>query len=295
MVFLIAAYIIANLAYFGYRYRDNMEEGIFLLSISLFLPIMGYLLFIFLRLGIILKHKCNSSKCPSDISFEDEAVKKSIKSFDISKALNLVPIEEALLLNVNSIKRSMLLDMLKADMGKYPFLLKMALANEDTETSHYAAVGVVEVKRKLLQSLQECKRKYEKTKSLNELISYAYALKAYYSCGLLDEANEKSTMETYQDVLLELLEFYDEEGMFFVDKIDHEINTKNFSLADVYCKRFINAHKNSEKPYLMYLKLFYATRDKKGFNYMLDILEGSTVSLSSNTWSIVKFWREVCS
>lgn len=184
----------------------------------------------------------------------------------------------------------MLLDLLKDDMMKYTPLLKIALSCEDTETSHYAAVGIVEVNRKLQHSVQESKLRYEKKGDKDTLVSYAYALKAYLDSGLLDEANHKNTMTIYKDILRKTLEVYDGEEVFFEDIINYEISAGNLGTAKAYCERFLNTHRQSEKPYLMYLKLFYATRDRKGFDNALNLLKNSAVSLSCNTWNIVKFW-----
>lgn len=293
MVFLVIIYMLISLIYFIYWYEENRQEGIFKLSVVLFLPVFGYLWFflLWLRRRYMERHN-EAAYLTCDIQ-EDKIVNVIIKGLNEEKALNLVPMEEALLLNDNNIKRTMLLDMLKNDMSKYIFLLKTALCNEDTETSHYAATGIVEVKRKLVQSLQEWKQKYEKTKDKDVLIFYAYALKAYQSSGLQDEVNERKTMAVYQDILKELLEFYSQEEAFFTDRINYEIEAGDFENAGFYCKKFLEAHKQSEKPYLMYLKLFYSLGDKRNFNNMLQTLEGSTLTLSHSTWGIIKFWMEV--
>ena len=293
MTFCISIYAVFSLAYFSYWYAKNRQEGVFRLSVVLFLPVLGYLLFFLIWLKKrFIKGKNGTAYLLRD-NQENTRVNESIKGFNEKRALNLVPMEEALLINDNTTKRRMLLDILKGDMSKYSFLLKMALNNEDTETSHYAAAGIVEVKRKLLQSVQECSQKYENKKDEATLISYAYALKTYLSCGLLDETNERKINETYQCVLKELLEFYTLEEHFFVDRINYEIEAGDLECAGVYCKRFMDAHRHMETPYLMYLKLFYQSRDRKSFNNILKALEDSTVSPPPNTWNIIKFWTEV--
>lgn len=291
MTFFIVLYMVSSIIYFAYWYAKNRQEGIFRLSMIIFLPILGYLLFFLLWLKNKYSRGQNEAAYELGEAWESLVPGKPTKCYDEKSILDLVPIEEALLLNDNGIKRAMLLDMLKGDMHKYPFILKAALVNEDTETSHYAAAGIVEVKRKLQQYLQECKQKYEASKDKNALISYAYALRAYQNCGLLDEANEKKTMAVYKDILRELLEFYSGEEVFFTDLISYEIEAGDLDTAGTYCKKFIDECKQSEKPYLMYLKLFYSSHDRKSFNDMLQILEGSTVCLSYNAWNIINFWK----
>lgn len=288
-------YMILSLACFPYWFSKNRPEGIFRLSVVIFLPVFGYLLIFLLWLKGIYAERYNNSAFSGCKEQNDGTVNGTLKSYDRKKALNLIPMEEALLLNDNSIKRMLLLDILKEDMGKHSLLLKIALNSDDTETSHYAASGIVEVKRKLVQSVQEWNRKYESLKTEDTLISYAYALKSYQECGLLDETSGRKARETYQEVLKELLELYNQEEEFFVDRINYEIEAGEFDLAGSYCRKFMKVHNQGEKPYLMYLKLFYRCRDRKSFNDILKALEASSVSISHNTWSIIEFWTEVIS
>lgn len=295
MAVFIGLYIVLGLTCFAYWFSIDRQEGVFRLFVILFLPFLGYLLFFFLWLkerGIV------DGKKPEYLQYNEEntasAQKRKEKSYT-ERILDLVPMEEALLINDNHSRRKQLLDILKSDMTRYPLLLKKALCNEDTETSHYAAAGIVEIKRKLLMSVQESRTEYENSKDRNTFISYAYALKAYQGCGLLDEASARKAGETYQKLIEKVLEFYCQEREFFIDCINHEIEAGEYELAAFYCKKFMEAYSQEEHPYLMYLKLFYRSGDRISFNDMLELLEKSTVCLSSNTWDIIKFWTEVYS
>lgn len=294
MTIFISLYMLLGLTCFAVWFAKDRQEGIFRLSVILFLPVLGYLLFFYLWLKE-RSARGNNKEYLSCGDREDTINKITIKGFDPKMVLNLVPLEEALLLNDNSVKRKLLLDILKKDITKYPAILKTALGSEDSETSHYAAAGIVEIKRKLLKSVQEWSRKYETKKDEDTLIFYAHALKKYQGCGLLDETSNRKAKEAYQKVLKELLEFYSHEEEFFIDRINYEIEAGEFELAGLYCKKFMDAHKQGEMPYLMYLKLFYQSRDRNSFDDILKALEASNVSLSRNTWNIIKFWTEVYS
>jgi len=292
MTFFIISYLLISLAYFLYWYGKNRQESIYKISMVLMLPILGYILFFLLWLGRIIRKSNDAPNFMSDISVE-KAVNDTAKGFEGERALNLVPMEEALILNDNNIKRRFLLDILKNDVKKNSNLLKKALKNEDTETSHYAATGIIEIKHRLLQSIQECNQKYKENQDEDSLISYAYALKAYQDCALEDEVNEQKNKSIYQNILNELLEFYTQEEDFYIDRINYEIEKGDFDYAAFYCKKFLDAHKQSEKPYLMYLKLFYSSCDKKNFDHTLQALQDFQVSRSSITWDIKNFWMEV--
>lgn len=295
MPVIISLYMLLSLTCFFYWFSKNRQEGIYRLCVILFLPVLGYLLFVLLWFKKAYLGGCNNAEYLKPDGGDAEIVREGIKSPEGLRALSLVPIEEALLLNDNSIKRKLLLDILKGDIVKNAALLKLSLGNEDTETSHYAATGIVEIKRMLLQEVQECDSKYESMKNTAELVSYAYALKNYHGCGLLDETEGRKAKAIYHGVLKELLKVHSQEAEFFTDIINYEIEAGNFKLAGEYCKKFMAAFEQDEKPYLMYMKLYYRSRDRKGFEGMLRALKSSTISLSHNAWSIIKFWTEVYS
>lgn len=295
MPVFISLYIMIGLACFVNWFSRNRQEGIFRLSVILFLPFLGYILLFLLW----LRERCidgnSSPECLRDKEENTTSDKRGKGSFCSGRILDLIPMEEALVLNDNHTRRRLLLDILKSDMSKYPLLLKEALCNEDTETSHYAAAGIVEIKRKLLQSVQESKNKYECSRDMSALISYAYALKAYQGSGLLDETSARKAEETYHEVIEKVLEFHSQEREFFIDCINHGINAGEYESAGLQCKKFMEAFRQEEQPYMMYLKLFYRSGDRKSFHDMLELLEASTVTLSYNNWSIIKFWAEVYS
>lgn len=295
MSVFIGLYIILALICFAYWFSRNRQEGIFRLTVILFLPVLGYLLFFFLW----LKESCSEKgEIPEYLQYQGENAatgKKGMSSSFSGRALELVPMEEALLLNDIHSRRKQLLDVLKSDMSKYPAMLKMALSNEDTETSHYAAAGIVEIKRKLLQSVQESKSQYESSRDRSSLIAYAYALKAYQGSGLLDETSARKAMEVYQGIIKEAMEYQSLDSEFFIDCINYEIDAGRYELAGLHCKRFMEEHRQEEQPYVMYLKLFYQSGDRERFRDMLKLVEGSTISLTCDTWRIIKFWMEVYS
>ena len=57
-----------------------------------------------------------------------------------------------------------MIDVLKEDTMQYMEVIKTAVLNEDTETSHYAVSAVMEIKRKLSISLQQLSVKFDQNK-----------------------------------------------------------------------------------------------------------------------------------
>ncbi|NLN48770.1 MAG: hypothetical protein GX154_06770 [Clostridiales bacterium] len=289
MIVLTSLYIFISLFLFLYWYKENKQDSIFKLSVILFLPIVGYILLAVLYMRKIFIQNINKTSLVDGFANECEANELPALT-DLSEATKLIPVEEALLLNNSKIKKSTLLELLKN--GKHSDLLRIALSDEDTETSHYAAVGIVEAKRKLQKSFQKSKAEYEIDKNNNTTIQYARALKNYLDNGFLDKSTKEGLGNNYQDLLKVLLEFYEFEEDFFVDLINIEIGLGQFKNAAIYCNKYYNAHPHSDKTYLMYLKLYYFMGDKNNFNHIINTLKESYTAPCNDIWNIVKFWAE---
>ena len=280
--------------YFIYWFRKNRPESLLRFSVVLFLPLLGYLLFVCLWLQGKLMIKQDPVVILSCEAYGCKTKNKNIKTFDVKRELNLVPMEEALLINSNYIKRKMILDLLKEDMGKYPKIIKVALNSQDSEASHYAATAVVELRRKMTLALQEGTKKYKKSgRDKTVLIAYANVLRECLNSEILDESNYKKVKEIYRALLEELLNNYGLEQKYYIDKITYDIEDRDYLSAQYYCQIFMNAHSQREEPYLLYLKLYYLVRDKSRFDAILEKLEDSSIVLTKEAWSTIKFWRKV--
>jgi hypothetical protein len=257
----------------------------------MFLPIFGFLYFFALwLLGKEIFNKQSKIEVFNDFE-ELRLADESIRSVDINNEINIVPLEEALAINNNSIKRKMLIDILKCNPIDYVDFLKKVLNDEDSETSHYAATAIVEIKRKLILALQDlAQRQKSDPTDIDVLIAYADTLKIYLDNRFLDEVNYKKLRNLYNELLINLLEIYHAREEYFIDKINCDLEIGDIISAKYYCRKFSNIHTNSEKPYLMYMKLFFSTHDHKGFYESLNALRKSAVNISNNTLNLVRFW-----
>ena len=77
---------------------------------------------------------------------EDDILWKTVKNHH--EVGNIVPLEEALIINENNTKRRMMLDALYDDPLKYLDVLLVASHNEDVETAHYATTTLSHSQKK---------------------------------------------------------------------------------------------------------------------------------------------------
>lgn len=74
---------------------------------------------------------------------------------------DVVPLEEALLLNDSSRRRELIMNVLNDNPGEYVELLKQARMNEDVEVVHYAITAMVELFKEYDYRLQKLRKIYE--------------------------------------------------------------------------------------------------------------------------------------
>ncbi|MEN8908127.1 MAG: hypothetical protein ABF289_19410, partial [Clostridiales bacterium] len=242
------------------------------------------------------KHKNVLSKKDEKISTEEinensiknDRAKKIIKSNP--KSNEIMSVDEALLMNSDNIKRKLIVETIKDDAFKYLRLLKKALNDSDTETSHYAAVAVSEMKRKMTISIQELSIKYnENSDDILVISSYTNTLKQYVESGLLDKNSKNKYNKEISSLLKKLIDLNPSKE-HFMEKIHVDIELKNYKKAKFYCDSFIEQYKNSEEAYLMMMKYYYVQNDFMGFNNIIEKLKHSSAIFSEKSLNVVRFW-----
>lgn len=210
---------------------------------------------------------------------------------DAEREMNIVPLEEALLVNDFAIRRKAMIDVLKQDSLEYLGVLQTAVGNEDTETSHYAASAIMEVKRQLMLKLQQFEVRYEKEKDDPFLLrAYADVLKSYMRSGFLDERTEMKYRYTYSAVLERLIELAPESAEAYPDKIDTDLKLGEYISAERSALLYLRQFPDREDAYIRLMKVYFTVRSFDKLNRTLEQLKHSPVRLSHEGLTIVRFW-----
>ncbi|GAA0181261.1 hypothetical protein SH2C18_38180 [Clostridium sediminicola] len=291
LTILLFPYIISVLIMLVLLILKRTPETSYNFFVSLFIPIIGTLYVIFSRLFSILSRDSETILESYEKYIKGNVYKWKRKKPSTENEINLVPMEDALIVNENKIKRSLVINILKKDPTKHIDVIKKALEDEDTETTHYAATAILQIKNSFNIMIQEYSVKYESDKeNLNITIPYYNILKKYVDSGLLDEQNVFKYRVLISELLTSILNRYTKYDKYYIDKIDNELELNNFYIAEKYCEDFFNNYPNTEKPYLMYLKTYFKLGDKKTFNKYLKALMDSPIQLSNEGLNIVRFW-----
>ncbi|MFI8713854.1 hypothetical protein [Brevibacillus brevis] len=291
---LVLLHVLVSVGYSWMQSRGkNKQVLIMRMLVAGFLPIFGLLL-----LGITDVYKRTSKKNVNELMLESDLLKLAegsniFRRADMEKEMNIVPVEDILFLNDTSTRRKMLIDVLKEQTIWQIGTLETALQNEDSETVHYAAAALTEMRRNLQLQLQDLSVKYEENKQeLAVLRAYADVLKKYLDSSLLDQRTYLKYSYTYSFVLESLLDIYQEEESYFVDKINCELGNQSYEKAEQYCQLFREYHPESEQPYVMSLKRYFTIRDYAGFVAEMNRLKSSSVKISHATLMMIRYWND---
>ncbi|WP_025698459.1 hypothetical protein [Paenibacillus forsythiae] len=291
---LYLLYIAASACYFFLRFRRSMPEAAVRLAFAAAFPLIGFLLPLFWRQRRRFDESGRIQTLETYLRQDEQVDPFKVSHLsEAEKELNIVPLEEALLVNDLTSRRRTMINLLKQDATEYLEVLRMAVSNEDTETSHYAVSAVVEIKRKLNHSLQEFSVRYETSRDdAHFLASYAGVLQNYMRSGFLDGSTLLQLKHSLAEVLRHWMDA--DPGSFEAheQKVKIELELGNYISAEQAAVLMMERFPHREESYLAQMNLYFALRSPQRFNQALQALKQSPVRLSNDALKLVRFWSE---
>jgi hypothetical protein len=120
------------------------------------------------------------------LTLGEDILWKTLKSFQ--ETGDIVPLEEAILINNVKVRRRMMLDAIHDDPLRFLDVLMVARHNKDLETSHYATTTISHSQRKYQLEIQNLSVEIESDPENLELVDdYINKLEDYIESGLLEK------------------------------------------------------------------------------------------------------------
>lgn len=185
IVLLILHLTVCILIWAGIR-SGMLKVKKYLIIPVIFVPVWGALSMLILHLQVFSKAE-NSRKIGIEKLQVNEEIYKNNFRLREENDHDIVPLEEALLINDPEKRRKLIMDILNDDPSKYIELLEKARMNEDVEVVHYAITAMVELSKDYDSKLQTFERTYaaapEDPVVLDE---YCDFMEEYLQQGLLE-------------------------------------------------------------------------------------------------------------
>lgn len=264
-----------------------------MLAVVIFLcPVMGAL---FLGLSHLLYRFLSRRNVDmEDVSFS-RARSRSYVLADLERDINVVPMPEALAIGDVSRRRRMLLDVLKRDMKKSLGMLAAALSNPDSETSHYAASVVMDALSEFRQSVQNMLASLQKDPQDGELGTVLLdAVCDVLRQNILSGDERRSYTYTADNVGDTLFEYAPErlDGARYRRLMDALTAIRDFSTAEKWARRALDAHPDQLDVYTGCLNLYFTYGDRTMFFDCLERLKRSGVAVDRETMELIRIFAD---
>ena len=262
--------------------QENRFVKIIIIS---FLPVAGFIV------SYTLFKSKNSKPNENKSDTNEELLLHSSKGrINVEREINIIPFQDALLLNDHNIKRSMLIDSLRVGIRSFD-LLNKAIKSSDSEISHYAAATIMEIQKKFVKTLQDLmKRLKESPLDYEAMDCYTKTLKKYISNGLMDQETKAQYQRQLSNFLETLLESPLRCKDYFIDKINCDLEIGNYEKAQYFSQQFIEEYPLDEASYLTSIKVFYTIQDPKKITEIINKLRKMPIQLSPKGLKALHFW-----
>lgn len=156
-------------------------------------PFLGILV-----IWVMFKKTAQDGQLPEWLIRREEYKDVSLQAPNREIETNIIPFQDALMLNDNNIKRKTLINLLKEESLHQSNALALALKSEDTETSHYAATALQQAKSQIMKELKRLEGKLrEDNAGLETIKQYVDVLKQSVQMEFLDPKTRKKYMYLY--------------------------------------------------------------------------------------------------
>ncbi len=293
LLILLLIHLLSAFLFFGInlRYR-GLQDGLYKFIVIFFLPGLGILFFLF---SFLLEKTIKKS---------DEEVIQYLKSihaadlinyeenFDFENEINTIPMQDSLSFNDNKTKRAYLIYILKKDLWSHIRGLKKAIKNEDSETSHYAAAALMEVKNQFEELISSAREKYLKNRDNDDFLKdYAQILKKFMDSGIAEDMEKNDYLHQYSELLSALIYKDENDQDLLYQKILTDIFLSDYQSAKKYSAIFLRLFPGSQKAYIATLKIFYALKDYDSFSIVLKSLKFKKMEDRQEIESMIRFWE----
>ena len=238
----------------------------------------------------ILKQSEQRKELGVDKMKVNEEIYKNIFQSGTEQEENIVPLEEALIVNEPELRRELIMNVLNDNPEEYVELLKQARMNEDVEVVHYAITAMVELSKEYDSKLQELERLHQISPEDPEVMEqYCEFMEEYLSQGLLEEQIERVQRQRYEQLLEKKLK-HQEDLHTCVCMVKNLMKLGDFEKAHEILQIIEKKWRRHEAYWI--LKVQYCVEQKQGeeLKRTLDKMKKEHIYLSSKGREDLALW-----
>lgn len=287
---LALSYIIVGIVATRRHKEKKLTKYVILSIFMLLCPVAGP---VFLTIGTLLyRIFFDSSIDLAAITFSKDRV-DVLERPDVESEMNLVPMEEAILIDDKENLRQLLLTVLRGDVSKSINTVTKALNSSDSEASHYAASAIMDIMNEFQTTLQKFHAQLEANpndKEVNQLF-IEYLIKMLNTNFLSD-----MELKTYVYTLTQTCQnVFDSDktiltALYYSNVIFLLIRIGDFQSAQLWVSRLLAQYPNEIETYRCVLRYYYLTQNKEQFFFYMDQLKHSDISIDKDLLELIRIY-----
>lgn len=279
-------------AYDKFWNTGSIQEALFTVILCVLLPGAGFVI-------VWMKDYYARKRQDKDFSeifqgasfFQDEL--KVLRPINSERDTNIVPMEEALIVNDYELRRKMVMNTLMEDNTMdYLQVLKEALENEDSETSHYASSIIMQLQAGIQNRMIERQREFQENPGDREIMEqYEKELYELLDSGVVETDNLRKYFLQYHALSQEIFREEKPEEIYFQHTVQVYFLEKNYAAAAAVVERYLKQYPKSEDAVLCKIKQCIYTKDHRELERFMESLSGRPVVLTQKTLEYIRFFR----
>ena len=272
---------------------QRMQLPLFYIVFPIALPFLGYILLWGLNRSI-QKDESDLSLVQGDFEewFDvDDTHKMSRVESAYDHVEEIIPLEEALVLQDKEVSRWMLMEIVSRAPAKFIDLLFLARQDEDTEVVHYATTLIAEISRQYDIRLQTLDKKHQENPSdYRTLAEYCAVLAAYLQKNLVTKRMEEVLRKDYSHLLEKKLQ-QKEQLSDYVKLIENELLLKRYESVEKYLNTISQKWPQQEEIYMLYLRYYFETRQGERLEELVEAIKNGSIYISKANRERLAFWQ----
>ncbi len=207
-----------------------------------------------------------------------------------NESADIVPLEDALIMNDPTVRRSVMMDVLMQDAHRYLPVINQARMNDDVEVVHYATTAMVELSKEYELKLQEYSSEFATNPGREGLLDeYIAFLSQYISSGMVQGQLLEIQRNTYHQLLTAKLA-YDPNIDDYERLVKSLLNSKLYIKADVALSTMEEHWPDDERNWLLRFRYYYETKAGSKIKEMIDKTKKSKQFHSKEIRDIIGLW-----
>ncbi len=260
-----------------------------------FIPIVGPVVVLLIE---ALNRSGEQGKTPIEQEhedFEEDILWKALQSYQ--EKGNIVPLEEAILINDVKTRRKYMLETLYEDPLKYLDVLMLAKDNEDVETSHYATTTISHAQKRFQVAIQNLAVAVENDRQDMALLdNYLETLEQYIQSNLLEEHLLRNMRIVYKDALDKKLARIKNDKMTLIRKLRNSIELGDYPSAFEASDLLIENYPKDEQVWVEAVRVCVEGSDNNRLREIMEKLQAANLAWSRQGKEQIGPWlREVVS